>query len=187
MGIFFGGIALGPTLGGWVVGRTGSILSAFWIATAVHILYAFFVTFFLPESTSPQRREAAQAEHVAQAARRAELAGQARDSEHMAQSKASKLATLAKASPAFAFLRPLAMLLPRKIEQTTQADSQDESAEPLLTSRAGAAPEAGISHISVSHISSKRRRDWNLTLLSLSYFVELASMGILSSKVQYAQ
>ncbi|KAL9931936.1 hypothetical protein V8E36_009251 [Tilletia maclaganii] len=61
-GCMFGGLALGPILGGLIVEWTGDILSVFYLAFVAHIIYLVFVTFVLPESVSPERKAAAERE-----------------------------------------------------------------------------------------------------------------------------
>lgn len=60
---FYGGIAIGPTLGGYIVKRTNNVLIIFYLAMVVHGVFALYTIFILPESLSPQRRMAAKAKH----------------------------------------------------------------------------------------------------------------------------
>jgi len=50
MGIIFTGVALGPSLGGLLIRFTGRTLSVFYATFTVHLLYALFVWFAVPES-----------------------------------------------------------------------------------------------------------------------------------------
>jgi MFS family permease len=57
--VFFLGIALGPVLGGLLINRTGSVITLFYCALAVHISFALFILFLIPESVTPEHmREA---------------------------------------------------------------------------------------------------------------------------------
>lgn len=49
-GFLFFGFAVGPLMGGFVIHLTGTTLSVFFLATALHLFYLFFIIFFLPES-----------------------------------------------------------------------------------------------------------------------------------------
>lgn len=55
---FFAGIAIGPTLGGYLVRRTSNVLLIFYIAAAIHATFALYTFFLLPESLSARRRDA---------------------------------------------------------------------------------------------------------------------------------
>jgi len=52
VGLMFSGIAFGPTLGGLIVKHTGNLLTVFYIACAVHILWAMMLWFIIPESVT---------------------------------------------------------------------------------------------------------------------------------------
>lgn len=62
---FYGGIAIGPTLGGYLVKKTGSVLIIFYLAMAVHVCFALYTAFILPESLSETRKEAARIKYEA--------------------------------------------------------------------------------------------------------------------------
>lgn len=62
----FTGIAIGPILAGYIikrrepiVGKTQAVLLVFYIALACHVLFILFLAFFIPESLSKGRQEAA--------------------------------------------------------------------------------------------------------------------------------
>lgn len=67
---FYGGIALGPTLGGYLVKKTKNVLIVFYIALGIHITFALYTFFILPESLSESRKEIAKVKF--EAARSAE-------------------------------------------------------------------------------------------------------------------
>lgn len=53
-------MAFGPTLGSLLIRTTQSVLSVFYLATSVHLLYAFLAWFVMPESlTKHQMQESA--------------------------------------------------------------------------------------------------------------------------------
>ncbi|KAK0538061.1 hypothetical protein OC842_001408 [Tilletia horrida] len=208
-GCMFCGLALGPILGGLLVEYTGDILSVFYLAFVAHVIYLIFVTFFLPESVSPQRKAAAEREkQLAEEKRRQELEEQLAatatnangeagedDAEQLAAHRArvrskSRLRTLLSHLIAASVrqitrpLAPMAMLLPKRYPpEQHRLDQRDSSLSPGDVDLA-AGPSS--SHISVSRLTPRRSLERNLFLLSLAYFVESMIMGILSSKVQYS-
>ena len=52
IGIFYAGGTIGPILGGFLNQQTGSVMTAFYAATVIHILYALLAWFAMPESIS---------------------------------------------------------------------------------------------------------------------------------------
>ncbi|KAI0636728.1 major facilitator superfamily domain-containing protein [Trametes polyzona] len=59
LGLLFTGMAVGPTLGGLVIRFTGSFIGPFFIAAALHVVYAFLIWFVIPESLHKQDMQAA--------------------------------------------------------------------------------------------------------------------------------
>lgn len=58
-GCLFGGIALGPILGGYIVKASGKIITIFYVTLACHCIFFLFLAFLLPESLTRQRQVAA--------------------------------------------------------------------------------------------------------------------------------
>ncbi|MCJ1320493.1 hypothetical protein MMC15_005833 [Xylographa vitiligo] len=58
-GCLFTGIAIGPFIAGYIVKRTGDILSIFYIALGAHLLFLVFILFIVPESLTKERQLAA--------------------------------------------------------------------------------------------------------------------------------
>ena len=52
--VFFLGIAVGPVIGGVFINRTGSVMTLFYCALAVHLFFVLFVLFFIPESVTKE-------------------------------------------------------------------------------------------------------------------------------------
>jgi MFS family permease len=52
--VFFLGIALGPVIGGLLISRTGSVVTLFYCALAVHASFALFILFLIPESVTKE-------------------------------------------------------------------------------------------------------------------------------------
>ncbi|KDN48878.1 hypothetical protein K437DRAFT_255433 [Tilletiaria anomala UBC 951] len=196
-GLFFAGFALGPTLGGYLVARTGNLMSAFYVATAAHVLYMLFAGFILPESSSAEARAKANRERARAKTLRAERWEQ--------MCKGARFRTKVWAAIKEALqgpLEPLKMLLPRPINEDPTVDNNDgahrgsndgsasarrKRSTQNMRAAANGNDEASASFISVSHISRKRRYDINLSLLSLSYFFETMVIGIMTNKMLYAQ
>ncbi|KAH7340752.1 major facilitator superfamily domain-containing protein [Rhizoctonia solani] len=58
-GALFGGMAFGPTLGAILTRQTNDLLSIFYVATGLHVIYAIFAIFIVPESLDAKHRAAA--------------------------------------------------------------------------------------------------------------------------------
>jgi len=54
MGLLFVGIAVGPTIGGLLISKTGDLLSVFYLAASIHLLYLVSMLFIVPESLSKE-------------------------------------------------------------------------------------------------------------------------------------
>ena len=204
MGIVYAGLALGPTLGGLVVRYTDNILAPFWFALAIHLLYVISVFIVIPESTSQEFRIKAHREYKesrAEIKRKAEerktadmqplLSSRVREADQRPLQKRvwKRIQVLFMDSFLYAPLEPLSFLLPKKVVVNEAGETEQNTASGTSTPRQGAlaAPEASASHISVSRVAPKTRRDWNLSFLSLTYFTETLIMGIIGFKMQYAQ
>lgn len=98
-GALFGGIAIGPVLGGLFAEATGNILNVFYVALGSHIFFIFYVLFILPESLSPRRLKLAKERYKAEKKRKIESG----------EESESKLASLHPKK----FFEPLAILVPR--------------------------------------------------------------------------
>jgi MFS family permease len=171
-GVLFLGYGSGSVLGGFIAKHTGSLAMPFYVALASHGTYFLFVAFILPESLSKERM--LEAKHDAEAAAK----GEDRDGNPLPGVSGAKW----RRNRLFVLLampfQPLVMLLPKR----RCVEDSDTSAAPQN--------EAAASHISVSHVSTARsasKLDWNLTLLSLAYFIEATMIGVLTPKVSYAQ
>ncbi|TCD62171.1 hypothetical protein EIP91_007254 [Steccherinum ochraceum] len=55
-GLFFIGLAIGPTVGGLIVRHTGSSLSVFYISGTFNLLVLAFITFAIPESLTASQK-----------------------------------------------------------------------------------------------------------------------------------
>lgn len=177
-GCFYLGLTVGPALGGWMAKATDSLMSTFVFATSAHLLYILLILFVVPESVSPERKRSAMAEYKRQTATTA------------TSDSAASSVKLQLRRRLLAPLLPMAMLLPRQVDEVEKLQSRPATPMPSLSElrRAAQTPSApSSSHISVSHISRKRTRDWNLTWLSLSYFLAMSCMGLMTVKAVYAQ
>jgi MFS family permease len=177
-GFFYFGFIIGPAVGGWMVKATDSLVAPFLLATAGHVLYFFVALFVMPESTSAERRKTAMIEHQKETS----LSQEEVDEQGQVRAK-SKSLLLRFSAP----LQPLALLLPRPVEQVERLQSRPASRMPSVNDlRRTTIPDPASSMLSISHISRSRKRDWNLFWLSLSYAIEISCMGILSLKSLYA-
>ncbi|GLB34576.1 putative major facilitator superfamily protein [Lyophyllum shimeji] len=101
LGLLFTGMALGPTLGGLLIRFTGSLLSVFYAALFVHLIYASTVWLLLPESLLKSQMQQSKMKY------REELLDTARDRELN-----PAVGLLVRFKRLFAFLSPLTVFLP---------------------------------------------------------------------------
>lgn len=116
LGLLFVGTAFGPTVGSLLIRFTHSAISVFFVATAIHVIYAILIWFVVPESVSPRvrainkvtwrtKKEAARKEEV-EAVEKAKENGQS----------ALRIKALYRLKDALAFLTPLKTLAPVRIQ-----------------------------------------------------------------------
>ncbi|KAK9463728.1 major facilitator superfamily domain-containing protein [Lipomyces oligophaga] len=60
----FLGFATGPAMGGYIIKVTGNMMSTFYFAIVMQVIFMVFVAFVLPESISAQSRESARQAHA---------------------------------------------------------------------------------------------------------------------------
>lgn len=99
LGIMFVGVALGPVIGGILIRATGSTLSTFYLAAAVHALHAASMFLIVPESQTKARASGAQKRRQVSLDRRND----------------SALSVASVFKSAMKFFSPLAVLLPERI------------------------------------------------------------------------
>jgi hypothetical protein len=64
LGLLSTGIALGPTLGSLLIHFTGQVLSVFYMAGCLHLMYSLMVWFIIPESLPKGQMELAKARYA---------------------------------------------------------------------------------------------------------------------------
>jgi MFS family permease len=117
LGLLFCGIALGPTLGGLLISETGDLLSVFYIAAALHVIYLLMALFVVPESLT---KEAALANaEVATMKAEQDAVLLAKQEENMAPTRKRIHRAL---RTAFFFLSPLNIFIPHKVEGSRRRD-----------------------------------------------------------------
>ena len=60
---FFTGIAIGPVVGGFIVKRTGQLVSVFYVGLVAHFLFLCCLVFVIPESLTKKRQMIAREKH----------------------------------------------------------------------------------------------------------------------------
>lgn len=100
----FIGFGLGPTIGGLIIHLTGSAINVFYVATSVHVLYAIFIIFVIPESLSKRRQLEAR---------------------HTRKEAARGVTGIRKTL--FSFLSPLALFVPATIQISSMKFRKDWS------------------------------------------------------------
>lgn len=114
-GIMFGGLALGPVFGSFLIRQTGSVLAPFYGALVMHLLYVLVAGFIFPESLSKTRQYAARARHAEDKKKLAEAVA---EEDVQAKERGMGAVLLVKglrlAARPWGFLAPLKLMLPRK-------------------------------------------------------------------------
>ncbi|BGP20086.1 hypothetical protein JCM10213v2_008221 [Rhodosporidiobolus nylandii] len=190
-GLMFGGIAAGPVLGSILISRTGSALTPFYVALALHGGYLVLASLILPESLEKERREAAQKRHEEEKLKeKEELAALA------PQSRVQKL--LALAARPFAFLKPIALLLPHypsapvPLSASVTSLAQDEDDEGRRAIDWGAHleeythPEDFWKRKQEEETGASRGRDWTLTRIAAAWGAYMGIIAVMSTKILYA-
>lgn len=119
VGLMFIGVSIGPSAASLLISATGTVLSVFYVAAAVHIAYSIVIWFVIPESLSPAQRAQARKLHE----------------EELSQLQAAR----AKGGAgvwlrwAFGFLSPLTLFFP----SAKNANVGASNANPLKTRRQG--------------------------------------------------
>ncbi|KAI0362392.1 MFS general substrate transporter [Trametes cingulata] len=103
LGLLFTGMAIGPTLGGLVIRFTNQFISVFYIAAALHLVYALLIWFVIPESLHPSERQAARVRQRVE------------EEQYRAAHAHGGLLVLLKRM--FAFLTPLMLFLPIEMNE----------------------------------------------------------------------
>ncbi|KAI5479857.1 MFS transporter [Pseudohyphozyma bogoriensis] len=164
-GILFAGIALGPTVGSLLLQiPNASILAPFYLALCLHSFYLVVVLLILPESLSKERREKARLRHEAEEeARAAAIQQQSR----WTVPKVMRTVGLGWVMSIGAFLRPLALLLPKsRKEELAEEDT------PILWSKQVGEKEA-------------RGRRWALTKIAAGFSFYSLTVALTAFKIQY--
>lgn len=105
VGLLFIGVAVGPTLGSFLIRATGQLLSVFWAAVIFTLFYSFFLWFILPESITQRQMTRARANYNDDLLRGASETEQS-----------SVAALLHKIRRMVTFLSPLTIFLPSSLK-----------------------------------------------------------------------
>lgn len=169
-GVTFAGVAIGPTIGGFLTVATGDVTLTLWIATGLHLAIIVLLP-FVPESLT--------------AARRAKAEAAWRD----AQRDAPVTSVWQRISAAaFAPLHSLRILLPERVHTGYSPLATDPDA-PAAVPDSDAPTDASDApvHLSVPHTHRSGSWDINMLLVAIAYFLESATIAIVPIKIQYVQ
>lgn len=104
MGLLFTGVALGPALGGILLRVSGSVLSVFYAAAIMHLLYGILVWFILPEALTKEQMAASRTKHT-------------EDIRKLKESREGiAVGFIIRIQRLFGFLSPLGILVPKVIK-----------------------------------------------------------------------
>jgi MFS family permease len=106
MGLLFVGIAIGPTIGGLLISKTGDLLIVYYLAASLHFFYLVSVLLIVPESLSKDEMVNNRAAHAEKSKRELE--------EEQRGGNGFWYWCRMGIKRAFFFLKPLTVFLPRK-------------------------------------------------------------------------
>jgi hypothetical protein len=106
MGLLFVGLAVGPTIGGLLISKTGDLLSVYYVAASIHLSYLVSMLFIVPESISKEEMANNREAHAEKTKRELEK-------ERRGGSGFWYWCWIS-IKRAFFFLKPLTVFLPRK-------------------------------------------------------------------------
>ncbi|KAI0062299.1 hypothetical protein BV25DRAFT_1885581 [Artomyces pyxidatus] len=102
LGLFFVGLAVGPTAASFTIHLTGKPMIIFYVAVVTHFTFALLTWFVVPESVLPTQMKVSRATHATRAAITRQTRG-----------------ALAWAKSIFSFLSPLSVFAPMPVEKGT--------------------------------------------------------------------
>ncbi|PPQ91426.1 hypothetical protein CVT25_014314 [Psilocybe cyanescens] len=102
LGLHFTGMALGSAIGSLLIRFTGQILSVFYLATVLHLIYTILVWTVIPESLTQEQMDDAKANYAAELI----------DAANSRDINARFIGLLPQIKRLFAFLSPLAVFRP---------------------------------------------------------------------------
>lgn len=106
MGILFVGIAVGPTIGGLLISKTGDLLSVYYLAASIHFLYLVSMLFIVPESLSKEEMANNREAHAEEVKRGME--------KYRMRGSGFWYSCWVTTKRAFFFLKPLTVFLPKQ-------------------------------------------------------------------------
>lgn len=106
MGILFVGIAIGPTIGGLLISKTGDLLSVYYLAASIHFLYLVSMLFIVPESLSKEEMANNREAHAEEVKREME--------KYRMRGSGFWYSFWVTTRRAFFFLKPLTVFLPKQ-------------------------------------------------------------------------
>jgi hypothetical protein len=164
-GLMFFGIGVGPIFGSVVITLThGNALAPFYVSLGLHAAYFVLAALVLPESLEKSRRENAKIRRVEEK----EAERRRREEEHEGWANTAGRIALRP----FAFLKPVALLLPRAHAGAVKdgEDEEDEEGRTNIEWGAGIEEYAHPEDVWKRKEGSKTSRDWTLTQIATAWF-----------------
>ncbi|KAI0054031.1 MFS general substrate transporter [Auriscalpium vulgare] len=149
LGLMFTGMAIGPTLASFVIHMTGNVVSIFWIAVAIHVMFAAFNWFIIPESLLPTQKKIARTKYLVDSALKRQSRG-----------------AFTWLKGFYAFLTPLSVFAPTRYEEGATPHKARKRDWSLFWLAAAFAPETmiiGIAQYSFQYASGTF--GWNSEML----------------------
>ncbi|GEM11059.1 MFS transporter [Rhodotorula toruloides] len=183
-GLMFGGFAFGPILGSLLITHTeGNVLTPFYAALAVHVVYLAVMAGVLPESLGEERRMAARERWIEEMRVQAEAEREEdeRDRQTMSLARRSGKKVRRVLAKQLRFFRPLSLLLPKPRSDSPVAEEDRTNIE------WGAGMEVYEHPEEVWRTGEgKRGRDWGLTKIAMAYASYMTIIAVMSVKLLYA-
>ena len=118
LGVIFTGMAIGPSAGSLLIRYTEDTLSVFFVVSFLHAFYALLSIFVIPESVTEEQKKGAKFRYLAEL----QLSAEARDGvEH------GFVFVLFWFKRLFAFLSPLTLFTPKKLDPFKKGSRRDWS------------------------------------------------------------
>ncbi|GAA6008282.1 hypothetical protein JCM10207_000068 [Rhodosporidiobolus poonsookiae] len=199
-GLMFGGIALGPVLGSLLISSspTRDPLVPFYVALGLHASYCALALCFLPESLDKERMRSARERHQQEKDQATETRRLERE---LGVARPLWRRVAQAAGRPFAFLEPVAMLLPRAPPPLAGEEGEDDEdartniewgagieayRHPEDVWRAkGADKDSDVEGAQGGGLGG-RGRDWTLTKIAAAWGGYTMLVAVMSVKLQYA-
>ncbi|KAK4053028.1 hypothetical protein OIV83_001762 [Microbotryomycetes sp. JL201] len=164
---YYGGLALGPTLGSWAYSATGLLLLPHYCSFMFFLVWLVCLSTIVPESMSESQRKEERRKAKEQAVEQARLRSTEEQQWKDAGHNIMTMRVLRLLKAPFALLAPLAILLPRPVQPEDDTSLEDQPLLPVT--------------------DTKAKKDWRLTLVAIAYGLFMIVPGLMNVKILYTR